>query len=142
MKRFIISAEKSNNGYLINKLNTKELYSKLQDITQHIIKVQGKYQGVKEISFLVELDEKDYVNYGTQINTVFNLARKYKQDSILMINDDYTAYLLYINSTRKESIGYFIEVDKDTALLKDAYSKINGKYFITIDDNFKLKMGA
>ena len=116
-----LSAELENNKD--NKANTKELESHLMRSGLKFDRVEGCYKGVTENSFRVELSMKDY-------SLLSYLAFKlYQQDSVMVVDNENNANLHYGNGHR-HSIGKLIQTDEATAKAEDAYSIINGAFYI------------
>ena len=93
--------------------------------------VNGCYNGIEEVSFYVELDSNNDIH--EQIDILDDLAYKYNQESILHVNKNREARLLYIDIPRVEHIGTFKQVPKCFALQHVAYTYDidNNGYYVT-----------
>jgi len=88
---------------------------------------EGKYLGKKEYSLMVdEVGNKD-------IDLIKRIAKQFKQESILLVNDaDKRAYLFYFDTEITEHIGQWTETTKEVAETKLGYTRDleSDKYFI------------
>lgn len=89
----------------------------------------GVYKGVKETSFLIEIDNEN------DIQDILRLAYIHSQESIAYIGVKRVLSLIYIGSDKIEKIGKLNpytekEFDKLDARFKDNYTIFNGYYWI------------
>jgi len=84
--------------------------------------VLGCYKGVVEESIRLE------GNRGFDLALM--LAELNKQESILAVDSLGNAHLVFVESLNEQSIGVWQESSRDEALSLEAYSKIDGKYFV------------
>lgn len=83
----------------------------------------GCYKDKEETSLVIELNE-------TQLLGPFiELAKKYHQESILYVEDN-KASLVYCHPMTMNTIGTWSEVSKDDALKSDAFTYLNGHYYL------------
>ena len=88
---------------------------------------EGKFLGKKEDSLMVDdAGNKD-------IDLIKRIAKQFKQESILLVNDENNrAYLFYFDTETTEHIGQWTETTKEIAKTKLGYTRdleLN-KYFI------------
>ncbi len=83
----------------------------------------GCYKDKEETSLVIELND-------TQLLAPFiELAKKYHQESILYVENN-KASLVFCESTSMDTIGRWSEVSKDDALKSDAFTYLNGHYYL------------
>jgi hypothetical protein len=83
--------------------------------------IQGAYKGVEETSIMTDIS-----NY----SLVLDIAYKFNQDSILVLTDN-SASLVFSDRRPDLKIGtQLVKVSKDVAINSEAYSLINGQYYI------------
>lgn len=83
--------------------------------------IQGAYKGVEETSIMTDIS-----NY----SLVLEVAYEFNQDSILVLENN-IAKLVYQDGRPDLNIGTHLkEVSKQEAFHSDAYSLINGQYYI------------
>ena len=99
---------------------TGELHSDMLVSQKPYRVVKGCYKGIKELAFLV---------YGMNRTMMLLLMVKYNQDSILYVDNERRATLLYQDG-RIEYIGIFKNVSEERALREFAYTELDGRYFI------------
>ena len=94
----------------------------LRDFTM----VKGVYKGQKENAYIIPI-------YQTNINKLYDIARKHRQESILYIDNTNNAELLYCDESKKIKLGNFVEVPKAEAEKQDCYTHmpLTDKYYIT-----------
>ena len=87
----------------------------------------GSYKGTLEDSFLVTYDTYE------QYEKVLKLARKFSQESVLMLNEDRDATLYYLESGDLINLGPFVSVLRKIAYSMDAWTLDlkTGNYYIT-----------
>jgi len=76
----------------------------------------GSYKGVQERSYLV-LTHTD-----TAFNAALKLAQKTEQESVLILDEDRNAKLMYLNDMHQIEIGKLTPVSQDEALKQDAWT--------------------
>jgi hypothetical protein len=90
--------------------------------------VQGCYKGMFEQSIKLEGSE------GFDLALI--LADKNNQESILLVDVDNTASLLFLRDEqgdkvlREQVLGKWVKVSKDEAMTHDAWSQFDGEYFV------------
>ena len=86
--------------------------------------VMGCYKGDRELSIRVE---------ARSYNHILNMAHEYDQESILLVDDDKNAYLIYLaKPTEKVMIGKMVEIDEDElyhGLENWTYDQVENKYY-------------
>lgn len=123
----IISAELENNED--NARNTEALKDKLDALGFIYHAVFGCYEGVTEESFLVNLGT-DARFHKQNASEVLRLGCLFQQDSLLFIDNEENAELVFCESGEKQNIGTFTCVCEENAKAQAAYTKIGERYFI------------
>lgn len=120
----ILSAELDTLTELENNRRTANLASCLRELNLNHKVIEGCYKGSTEISFLVTFKNED------EYNTIkdFGLVN-FSQDSILVRNYKGEASLVYGNGNTV-SLGKFKQVSEEEATKQDAFSKVDGNYWI------------
>mgnify|MGYP001589930196 CR=1 FL=1 len=117
------SAELSNMSSIDRVQATQTLKDIL--IKEHIefLEVNGRYGGINERSLVVGMH---------RLPRIRELARQFKQDSIMLLFNDERVSLEYTSDGHKEAIGIFKEVSKEEANQAHAYSEIvaSKRFFI------------
>lgn len=78
--------------------------------------LEGSYKGQKETSHLIVF------NSPNQLQDLINLAKTYKQESILIRDSNNAAELFYLKTGVKVPLGHLKLVSKAYALQKDNYT--------------------
>ena len=118
----IISAEKAGLSQAENNLRTDMLRRELQAQGIPGIQLKGRYNGSNEVSFLVPAAEDS-----PESHAVERLAKHWQQESVLAIDPDKRATLLFSDGTRKP-LGPFREIDPAQEV--DSYTDFpNGRRF-------------
>lgn len=103
-----------------NNKASMNMYRLINKLVQGTL-ISGAYKGVEETSIMTDIS-----NY----SLVLDIAHEFNQDSILTITD-FTAVLVYSDNRPDLKIGTGLkEVSKAYAIGQDAYSLINGQYYI------------
>ena len=76
----------------------------------------GSYKGVQERSYLV-LTHTDEA-----YRAALNLAKECNQESVLLLDEDRNAKLMYLDDMHQIEIGVLTPVSKDEALKQDAWT--------------------
>lgn len=106
-------------GSVADYTNHVEIVKRLKSLSAK--EVVGKYKGKLELSIMVEIEFVDAIK---------KIAKHFKQESILFIDEIGTGRLLYLNNDSLEKIGKLTEVSKKTAHESDSFSKVNERYYI------------
>lgn len=80
--------------------------------------VNGVYKGQSELSFMVELTDKCNLDFFK------TMGRLFQQESILYVNDDSDAYLVFTEDEASDKIGKMQIVSKEEAESNDAYTHV------------------
>lgn len=112
----------------LNTTDTKWEHEFLTYLFGQVTQATGSYKGVKEASYIINLDNLSSTNF----NNVKDLAKAFNQESILLVNDNagYLAELYIIKTGEFVELGHFKPVgavEPDT----EAWTLINGEYYIT-----------
>lgn len=84
----------------------------------------GMYKGVKEYSYKVPYKE------GHDFALVKELARKFNQESILVVTGNEDAFLYYIESGKTQPLGTWTNVSEDEANSNNNWTYCDGQYYI------------
>ena len=76
-------------------------------------RLQGMYKGIAEDSYIVDM---------AHIDLVIDLAIEHKQESILLLDEDRNAKLVYLADMSEESLGQLVEVSASEASNQLAYT--------------------
>ena len=90
---------------------------------------EGRYGDVDEPSVVV-VDETPGTDKCLKI--VMRLARVYQQESILAVDVNGAARLLFLDGSKPLGIGKFTCVSENEAKRAAAYTKRNGRYYICV----------
>jgi len=115
-KAIIMSAERFDASMGQNSIATDELRAALASSNYSFKEVLGMYKGVSETSFFVEY------NNGGALADLNSLASFYDQESILHLDEDRNASLVYCDSDEETKVGLFQAIDKSEAFKLDAYT--------------------
>lgn len=77
----------------------------------------GSYQGIKEKSFMVDLDN-------VNLDFFKSMGKLFQQDSILFVNDLNEATLIFMDNRDSISLGKMKQVNKEEALNSEAFTWI------------------
>ena len=85
----------------------------------------GKYNGEEELSWVV--------SNASQLHTakLKQLAKDFKQESILFVRRDRSAFLWFADGRIEKELGEWKKVDELTATRADGYTLCAGSYYIT-----------
>ena len=108
-------------------LNNEMLENDLIRLGEPYKQVRGYYQDIDELSYYVELTKTE------SAHKLLELARKYKQHSILHVFKNRCSVLIETKGYKMTQLGTFKQVPKDFALQHKAYTHdpVNGGYYIT-----------
>ena len=126
--RVFVSVELSTRSNHDNTMETLYAKDALELLGLPFKQVDGMYNGVAERSFMLSGEVGQ--------NMALILAELNNQESILLVDDNNDATLVYLRDAagdkvwREEVLGKFVEVDANEALESTAYSKIDGKYYM------------
>ena len=91
---------------------------------------EGVYKGEVEQSYLIPMDKGTTEYHVTGL--IYDLAKQYKQESVLVVDTDNNAELWYVDCIEATPIGTWTEVTAGKAQLTDyTYNKTTNQYFIT-----------
>ena len=127
---FILSAETDIHSTNENAYRTGMLNRQVRKLGLATAKCRGVYKGRAEASILV-IDETPHND--DCFNAVLRLARTYAQKSILAVDANRNANLVYTDERRgSESLGRFISVPKEVAKAQESYTERAGRYYVCI----------
>ena len=111
---YIISAERANEMDRENQWNTESLRHQLKRRSLPHKQVLGCYAGSHEVSFVVVTGDE---------RAILELTNKHEQESVLHVDANRQASLIYCDDERRESLGKFRTVPASTVDPKtDAYT--------------------
>lgn len=116
-----ISAERFNLSKKENDRRTETLRKNLDNRGLSYDDVVGMYDGVEEKSFRV---------WNFPEAEALALASHYAQESILVVDNDDNATVIFSDGNHRELLGKLREVSEVEARKHAGYSIIDGKYFI------------
>lgn len=128
---FILSADRVEYGEDINadRRNMLERQLTARDVEFH--QVQGSYNGLREVSYVV------FGHDSRTESVVFQLARRYGQDSVLSVDANRLAILIYLHPgmggpdvRRTEVIGQWRTLSTGEPL-PQSYTTVNGASYTT-----------
>jgi hypothetical protein len=119
----ILSAEIAGREY--NDVYTYRMQSALEGKGYSFIKVLGCYKGTQEESFLVIASEDETLDY------LKDLATKFEQESILIVNDDVerSADLWFAKTNELQRAGYMRPIDASRVKYMDAWTLVGNEFF-------------
>lgn len=125
-KMYIFSTYQANKTLDENMKNHVALFEYLTKKDYRPIHVAGKYKDQHEESILLMGPVEEYQDL------VRGLAREFNQESILEVqpHNKFKAVLYYLSSNKEEPIGIFTDVHPIRACQQNAYSIIEGKYYV------------
>ena len=88
---------------------------------------EGAYKGVPERSILV-IDERP--NTDECYNAVIRLANVYNQESVLTVDANRNAHLVFCDGRPPVRLGIFTCVSEEEAKAQDAYTSRAGRYYV------------
>lgn len=121
----ILSAETLNATVEGNRQRTETLRGCLQDCNMNFSQAVGVYKGKEETSFVVVVRDEE------EIEALKGFAfLNFNQESILLQDANQEAYLVF-NDGETQRLGRLEQVSKEVATKEDAYTILNGQYYIT-----------
>lgn len=129
--KVFVSVSRSELSSEQNHRNHMQAYDTLrrEGIRFHI--VRGAYRGHVEESFMLYSTNAE--EHAAHLAIGIDLARSFKQDSILEVCNDDTAMLHRLGTGYAvDKVGTFREVSKEQAIAKESYTcdPFSGRYFI------------
>ena len=115
----IISAERFTNTIEENEKNHNELLTQLKKDKFSIKEVEDVYQGTVEKSILVILNQRWLA---VELATFKNYAAIFNQESILFVDEERNASLIFPQGGLSEKLGKFIAVSKGIAIQMSNYT--------------------
>ena len=115
----IISAERFTNTIEENKKNHLDLWLQLKRDGFSIKEVEGVYQGTVEKSIIVILNKRWLA---VELGTFKNYASIFDQESILFVDEERNASLVFPKQVEAEKLGKFIAVPKGIAIQMSNYT--------------------
>lgn len=123
---YIVSGARPDFSSLANGNRTDSLERWLRAGGFATVQVNGCYKGNRERSILI-ID--DAPSNSLCESAVMRLARQYEQESVLAVDANRQARLIYCDDRSFESIGQWRGVSKKTAEHSDAYTERAGQYY-------------
>ncbi|QOC54390.1 hypothetical protein Atoyac15_26 [Aeromonas phage Atoyac15] len=124
----VISAELSHLSADDNDGRSDDLYRALTSRfgTNGIDEVQGCYKGTLERSFVVQCSDH------SDVGSVYNIAQKYSQESVLLVDSRNRAYLLYVESRRLDNLGVLYSSTDVPSTDAWTFNKAAGVYYYVV----------
>lgn len=122
----VLSSERSVLPPEINARRTDHLKSTLEEMLPDFTPVIGQYKGTTEKSFLVRIHDEDEYEHARLI------AKEADQESILLVDDDLVAHLVFLDSGDIVPVGIWTLVSFETPPDLDAWTYLEGFYFTTV----------
>lgn len=125
--KIFISAEKSDLNPYENQDRTHFLLGWLHATGYNFKRVLGVYNGHHEQSFIIEsTNDSDYLR-------LLSMSKKLEQESILRLDNDNKAYLVFTNDLSVEPLGRMIKVNETVAKMQSNYTwdKEANEYYVT-----------
>lgn len=88
-----------------------------------VVPVEGSYKGIKEPAF--EL-------HGIDLNTAIEIGRMFIQESILDVDDDGNAQLIFMEDLSEQAVGCYQEVDDVRNLDAYTFNPATGRAFAAL----------
>lgn len=120
----ILSAELSTLSESENRQRTETLKHMLDDLNLEYIPAQGCYKGTTEQSFVVSTP--DVITFNVVANFAFN---NFAQESVLYVDGDKSAHLMYGTNFKNELLGTFNQVNPKLIESLDAYTIIDNTVY-------------
>jgi hypothetical protein len=128
----IISASKVHNSWEVNSGLSSQLFQQLADRGFRPRWVSGRYRGVHESAFIVSLPGNGQA--GHVMSELAKLGKRYGQETVLYVDSNRIASLHSPANgwslTHVEELGPWRELDRYAAFTKEAYTVIDGRYFV------------
>lgn len=124
---FILSAARAEHNSIVNHARHETLMRQLQNCGHAVAQVNGCYKGEKEAAILV-VDDRPY-NAICETD-VLRLARAYGQESVLAVDANGRARLIYCDDGSFETIGTWRGTNEKIAKSRDAWTERAGQYYI------------
>ena len=110
----IISAHRDMHIGEVNEVHHQNLGQQLASRGFSPSPVEGSYKGTPEKSWIVDVED-------APLMYVMELAKRYGQESVLVIDSECVAWLLYVGNAVPERLGPFFKTDVPVEKL-EAYS--------------------
>lgn len=90
----------------------------------------GFYKGQPELSIVVTVS--NYEKYNAWFDLILDIAKQFKQESILLVDSDDNADLYYVDTGMTKPLGVFQEASAVEAKKQDAYTfePVSSRFFI------------
>jgi hypothetical protein len=118
----ILSAERPDWLRDSNKVRTDTLRGQLEARELAFREVEGCYDGKCEASFLVLAPTAEL---GKEYRLVLQLARRYGQEAVLLVDANRMAHLVRIHGNHEhvELLGHWEQIDSESVHLEQAYTR-------------------
>lgn len=122
-----LSAELNTLSDSENQNRTELLERMLIDLKFDYVVAEGCYKGDTEISFIVKTPDV------TTFNVLYSIAKnQFDQESVLYVDGDSNAMLMYSENFGMESIGVYSQVNPKRIEELDAYTIVDGSVYSVI----------
>ncbi len=126
---YILSAARSDLDVHENAARSETLHAQLRAQGIAVAECTGCYHGTTESSLIVFDNTPGTL---TVHDTVMRLARVYGQESVLAIDANRAASLIYCDDGRLESLGILVNVSRADAEQCDAWTERAGQFYVCI----------
>ena len=133
--KVIFSVYNGNRSEKENGAQHEKVKRRLDLLEAAYTEVIGSYKGEIEKGFLFQ--STDIARFLNALFLAFNYAKENGQESVLTVNSDDTATLVFIDANegddeaiRREKIGVFKRFHGDLSALPDSWTKIGEDYYV------------
>ena len=127
-KKFtILSAELSTLSGAENRFRTDELRKLLIRNELDFKRAEGCYKGTTEVSFVVDTPSVEV------FNKLYNAAKNlFDQESVLYVDEDSQAHLMYSKGYEQEHLGTFTQVNPKRLEELEAYTVVDNTLYAVL----------
>lgn len=123
----IVSAERAEHDVDVNAARTEWLRDRLETSDLSALPAEGMYAGAAEKSFLVAVPRD------AELAVIMELARVASQESVLVLDEDRQARLVFLDGRPDVPLGIMREVSRARAIGAGAYTRVGEVYFLAGD---------
>lgn len=128
----ILSAELSIYTGEVNATRTEQLRGQLEARDLDFVSAWGAYDGTNESNFIVLSDDGS-----REFELVLSLARRYGQQSVLHVDANRGATLVYVNTdlnrpVQRVPLGRFKQVSEHDAKRASGFTEVDGRYYTAV----------
>lgn len=123
----VLSAELSTLSDSENVTRSLLLRDMLTDLNLEFLEAKGFYKGSEEISFIVSTP--DVISFNAVADFAF---KQFNQESVLYVDGNSVAYLMYGINFQTEKLGTFSKVNPKRLEDLEAYTIVNGDLYTVL----------